>query len=551
MGSLLLRVPEAGLAENRPAGQADLPATLWAIAAIVVLAMCGALLWHAATTNFWDDEVMGYFLCRAPFAETISLMANNLHHDPPLFEVVQQPWVQFVGPNAFLLRLPSFIYWVLAVWGIFAATRRLAGDRAGLLAVITAAVMPLHWIFPISMRWYSLTACLAVWNFAAFLSLRAAADRNTIGGFRQIAGDKRFWAYTVSGIALWYAQYIAPVFFFAHLLICLIWSRNWRRIAVWLCVAWSLIGLAYLPWLPTFFRQLSISRNLSSPILYLSSWWTLWCGDLVHPLQWWATLAFGVSGVMAAVFIVKYWRVTGPPGLIFLTVAAALTLSGNMLTKRVMLLSPFLAIGLGVALALLWQERGKSWQVARWTFMAAATSAIAGSIVGMIQREHWASYRWLDPFEQIVADIRERHDDPLVMTNSISVLFYMGDDFGFHGAQGIRDTTEHPYVPKAFEYPFTAIVKSAFDERVRSASEVFVIHHNAVAAYSHWAENLNSQLEEYGFGRVSEEGILPVTALYRRLHARSHTRSPSAEGPFDGFRVVVARFVRENPMPTD
>src|SRR5688572_22909167 len=115
MRLLLSRPPKSGPAECEQSGLAGTTASLGSIAAASVVAMSAALLWNAATTNFWDDEVMGYLLCRAPFAEVMRLMANNVHHDPPLFEVVQQPWVQLVGPNVFLLRIPAFVYWAIAL----------------------------------------------------------------------------------------------------------------------------------------------------------------------------------------------------------------------------------------------------------------------------------------------------------------------------------------------------------------------------------------------------------------------------------------------------
>jgi hypothetical protein len=121
-------------------------------------------------------------------------------------------------------------------------------------------------------------------------------------------------------------------------------------------------------------------------------------------------------------------------------------------------------------------------------------------------------------------------------------MFYMGDDLGHLRELQMRDADGQPNVPKAFEYPFTELVKKALDERVRSASQVFVIHHNGVDAYSNLAEPLALQLAEYGFVRASEEGRLAVSPLHQRFHPQTE----GADGPLDRFRIVVSRFTRED-----
>jgi hypothetical protein len=403
--------------------------------------------------------------------------------------------------------------------------------------------MPLHWIFPISMRWYSLTACLAIWNLAAFIGLRAAYNDDSPP---EIGGQLRSWnfiGYVASGVALWYANYIAPTYFLAHLIVALLWTKHAKSLGLSLFLAWALIGLAYLPWLPTLFRQIPLSKDLSSLVLVLSSLWTLWCGEFVHPLQWGATISCALSGLLAAVFLLRHWSATRIPGIVFLTVAAGLAISGNLLPKRIMLLSPFVAIGLGVALARVLEEKRVIWKAALWVFSGAIATGIAISGWNMISRDDWFAYRWLDPFEQVVSEISNQHDDAVMMTNSISVMFYAGDDFGYLGAQQIRNFYGRPYRPKAFEYPFTEIVRQALDAKITTASQVFVIHHNGVAPYSNATNEIAEKLRHYGFEPAEEEGVLPVSELFAKFHP--HTVENA--GPLDHFRIVVARFERTEP----
>jgi hypothetical protein len=193
---------------------------------------------------------------------------------------------------------------------------------------------------------------------------------------------------------------------------------------------------------------------------------------------------------------------------------------------------------LGAALAQLLEQRAKLWQAALWTFIAAATIGVGGSVISMFQREHWFSYRWLDPFEEIVAEINASDPNPLVYTNSGSVMFYMGDDHGYLGAQGIRSLYGEPYEPKAFEYPLTELSRPVFERRAESTRQIVVVHHNALFPYSAVADMLQLEMERHGFVRAAESGFLAVSPLFARFH-------PLIEGrrhPLDQFRIVVARF---------
>jgi hypothetical protein len=178
-----------------------------------------------------------------------------------------------------------------------------------------------------------------------------------------------------------------------------------------------------------------------------------------------------------------------------------------------------------------------------YAFAAASLLALGGSVYRMVQREHWLSYRWLDPFEQIVADIKADDPEALVYTNSGSVMFYMGDEHGSLGAQGVRSLYGTEYNPKAIEYPLTELSQPVFERRAARAREVIVIHHNAMSPYTAAAEEIAAQLQRHGFQLTSEKGILPVLPLF----ARHHPLMDDSEQPLNQFRIVVARFEKPEP----
>lgn len=54
------------------------------------------------------------------------------------------PFIALFGPETWAIRLPQLIVACLTLWALFALMRRLAGDRAALLALLLLAVCPWH-----------------------------------------------------------------------------------------------------------------------------------------------------------------------------------------------------------------------------------------------------------------------------------------------------------------------------------------------------------------------------------------------------------------------
>lgn len=150
---------------------------------VLVAAGLVLLLYNAATTTVWDDETNGFFLAREPLPQLMQMMAANVHEDPPLFDLVLHFWISLAGYEPLALRLLPVFFWILTLVGLHKAGDKMGGEGAGLLCVAVAVWMPYHWMFPAAMRWYSLFACLAVWNFIAFLRLTSIGQEG--GGLRK------------------------------------------------------------------------------------------------------------------------------------------------------------------------------------------------------------------------------------------------------------------------------------------------------------------------------------------------------------------------------
>jgi hypothetical protein len=419
-----------------------------------------------------------------------------------------------------LLRLPSIICFGAMAWGTQAAARYLAGERAGWYSLVVTALLPYHWLFPAALRWYAPFAALAVWNFFVFLHLRSAVTRRWLG------------AYVVTGSLMWYTNYAAPLYFACHLVIVLLWDRPRLRIAGWLAVGWIVIALSYAPWLAVFVRQLPISIGMlgeswrSVRVLALSLY-VLWAGEFSTPFTWWISVPVGVTALCALLlFAVQPPPRPGRlPAAVLVILIVGLWLCGVLWTKRLLLVSPFLAMWLGLTLA------GAARRPLLVVLAAAASIAIAGSVRNLIGRDGWISYRWIDPVEDVVHRVRESEPAGLVVTNAYPVLFYL------HSTCGI---------PLGSCEPGSRAVFHDFGDqqplwtRDTPPARVSYIHHSAATSFSSITDELERHLRGHGFTLVAVEPFLKVSPVFEAYAPR---RFPSGTATrYDSYRLVVAHF---------
>lgn len=364
--------------------------------------------------------------------------------------------------------------------GHAAAATRLAGERAGWCALIATALLPYHWLFPASLRWYALFAALAVWNFVVFLEMRSAVSRG------------RLAAYVVTGSLMWYTNYAAPLYFAGHLAIVLLWDRPRLRLVRWLAIAWLLIVAAYAPWLAVFLRQLPISIGMlgetwrSLPVLALNLY-VLWAGEFSTPFAWRISLPAALTAACAMLWFARQPppRPGRLPAAMLLLLIAGLSLAGVLWTKRLLLVSPFLAMWLGTTVA------ARPRRFVSVVFALAAIAAVAGSAGSArnaIARDGWISYRWLDPIDEVSRGIRQAEPAGMLLTNAYPVLFYLHTTCGLPLGR-CEDASR--VVFRDFSDPQPSWASGA-----RLPARVSYLHHSATMAFGSIAAELERRLAQ-------------------------------------------------------
>ena len=510
----------------------------WLKAAVLILVVANIAVLgvNAATTSIWEDEANGFFLARKPLPEVLEAMGNNAHEDPPLYDVALHSWISVCGYHAPALRGLSILFWGLMLPGLFFATERLAGSRTAWLAVGIACLLPNHWLFPASMRWYSLFSCLSVWNLYFFLRIYQQAGQGS-----QLEEPVRGWArlvlpYALTGTALWYTNYSAPVLFFSHLVVSLIGASNRSRVVARLVAGWSIVFFLYLPWLPTFLTQMDSSVHSFSPVTTALSLWVLVAGEFSAPLNPWLACTVVSACALLAVVVIGNLRRCWIPPLILGVVLAAMTVSGVIWTKRVMFLVPLLAM----TIALVFQHRDL---MPRWLLSARAALVVVGlavtvsSFVQMVRREDWVTYRWLDPIEVALDHAGQRDPKAIVLTNSNPALFYLQDELG-KGVYHRLPRGEFRFTGMFF--PFADHVIPHYQSRLNEGRTAVYLHHWAYGGpLSVVYDDVVRQMGEFGYEPEGTEAFFPMPAKYVNRH--KHAGNGTGDWT-DPYRIVLLYF---------
>jgi hypothetical protein len=103
---------------------------------ILILTAILSLLWSHARL-LWKDEFLSFYTDSAATFKQVILI--QLHHpislDPPTYHLLSHLSMDLIGRNAIALRLPALAGFLLFQLCLFFFVRRLAGDRAALIAM--------------------------------------------------------------------------------------------------------------------------------------------------------------------------------------------------------------------------------------------------------------------------------------------------------------------------------------------------------------------------------------------------------------------------------
>lgn len=434
-----------GIGEMRPQPGADDPAPQWdgtrlraepgttrpqmvegaLLIAILLLAFAVRTV-HLDAQSLWYDEAVSAQVAAKGLAELTRWTADDIQ--PPLYYIFLAGWTRAAGHEEWVLRFPSVIFGMAAVAVLWSLVRRLYGrspygSLAALLAAGMAAIAPLYVYYSQEARMYTQLTFFGA--LAGYALLRAATDSE---GRR----DLGWWAVTaVASLAALYTHYFA-LFLLAAFAVCAfvalalarrrVPARRVRNAVATIL----LVGVGYLPWLPSMLnryrvdasywqgdlklgealRHIAVSFTTGAPETMLEA-------DAVQWLPWFAAaFAVALAGLWASARRRRKtgWQEVWIPLLVLLLpifmVLALAARNPKFNPRYLMMVSPaYLAILAG-GMASWWFAPGRSRLSGRILTMAVAALVLAASAIGL---RNW----FTDPaftkaqWRELVAYVRE------------------------------------------------------------------------------------------------------------------------------------------------
>jgi uncharacterized membrane protein len=182
------------------------------------------------------DEAYSVSAAARGVTDLVRFVAVDDFH-PPLYYLLLHVW-SLLGTNEVLLRLPSVVFGVAAIWVLYKLGATIAGERVGLLAALILAVSPLHIYYSQEVRMYALLFLLGTASLYFFA-------RGILGGHR------RDWiVYAAVTLLALYTHYGALLVVLGENLAiaALLMFRRNPPLRAWVAVQTAVLA-GYAPWL--------------------------------------------------------------------------------------------------------------------------------------------------------------------------------------------------------------------------------------------------------------------------------------------------------------
>jgi uncharacterized membrane protein len=173
----------------------------WTVLVLVLVAF-GLGTYNLGAREFWLDEALSANVSGLGWAGATAHLRSSPFEHPPFYFLSLNLWQQGAGTTEFTLRFFSLLWGVLFIPLLYAFTKRLSGERLGVLAALLATISPFMVAYSQEARMYTMLPCLALLALLAFWNGLERDDR-----------------------PLWWLAYLAIVILGAstHYLFILVW----------------------------------------------------------------------------------------------------------------------------------------------------------------------------------------------------------------------------------------------------------------------------------------------------------------------------------------
>jgi hypothetical protein len=367
--------------------------------------------------TFIEDEVHMISAAASPVAQTANLFIHGTgqHEHPPLYDLLLHGWLQITDGQMRLLRLPSMGFYLLGIGVLMATARKLSGARAARTVLWISALWPFGFHFGRLAAWYSLSFLLVAiltYRYLAFLTARTF---------------KNWLLAVIPAILLLYTNYFGWAILACVFLDYMLQTRNesgrhWPHILLTVL----LLLMAFLPLIPAFLAEIgrgvgNENSILGTVLLEAFNIYALFASESVAPWYWPLGIPVSIAITACAAVVLLY----APPVarrlfVYFLLLITGMSLLGIIGTKRLLLISTWAVLPVGLGLGTLQTRRRKA-------FLLASLLVIAGvGWFGTLARRFYAAPRFVEPWNRVAMQMAQAaRDGDVVIATHPSFFFYL------------------------------------------------------------------------------------------------------------------------------
>lgn len=264
---------------------------------IILFLGTGLRFYNNTAVALWHDEAFSALYLRYSWQEMLYRIGLDVH--PPLYYFILRIWSYFAGTSLLSLRLLSIIFGVLTIWAGYLFVKAVFGNKKlALLSALLIAINSFQIQYSLEARMYTLGTFLAL--LSSYFLVRALEN-------------KKFWLwYAVFATAGLYTHYYLLFSVAAQGLYVAFYIIKARKVRLLIrAVGYYLLALIlYMPWLPTFFKQVvRVQQNYWIPPL--NRWSipsTIW--KMIFGGQGMRNSVLAVATVVSIFLIVYYLKKT-------------------------------------------------------------------------------------------------------------------------------------------------------------------------------------------------------------------------------------------------
>jgi len=216
--------------------------------------------------SLWNDEAWTAWAIRSPYIrDMLQRVEADVH--PPLYFLLLGSLDRFASDSVLALRWPSALFSMIGLAATYALGKHLFDRRTGIIALILLGTASFFVYYAREARMYSLLMALAA--LATLLYVR----------WRTKPSVWRAIPYSLVMASLLYTHYAGIFVIASHVLHALITQvfKTSRLRSKWLMLPlpYILTAVLFVPWLPTFLRQMHSNPNGPLAIPVPTNWATV------------------------------------------------------------------------------------------------------------------------------------------------------------------------------------------------------------------------------------------------------------------------------------